>query len=161
MLRRTIQYILIVLVATILCCPTYSEGQTLAIGQPVPSIMLPSVTGDTFNTATLKGKPYIISFFTTWSETCQNALHFFNNAKLQNKGIEVVSISLDNKSSIVANYFKKNAINFTALFDKKKDSLDTFQVLIIQHLSLLIKKAISRKSTLILMTTSRVLLLLI
>ncbi len=117
-----------------------AENSSMSIGQPVPPISLVSNNGETVNTSALKGKPYIITFFTTWSETCQNQLRHLKTLQQKHKNIEIVPIALDNKTSTVTSFFKRNDIPFNPLFDKKKEYLDPYQVLIIPTSYLVDKK---------------------
>lgn len=101
--------------------------------------------GQRVNTIALIGKPFIITFFTTWSQACQNQLGDLKILVQKHKGIEVVPIALDNKIITVTNFFAKNGLPFSPLFDKKKEYLDPYQVLIIPTTYLVDKKGNLRK----------------
>jgi peroxiredoxin len=133
------------LVLFLLGCSGLAENTSLSIGQPVPTICLGSGNGETVSTAALKGKSFIITFFTTWSEACQNQLRNLRTLQQKHKNIEIIPVALDNKSSTVIGFFKRNELPFNPLFDKKKEYLDPYQVLIIPTSYLVDKKGNLRK----------------
>lgn len=103
----------------------------LNIGSAAPSLELPLVSGGTFSTDSLRGRPFILTFFSTWSRTCLDDLKFLMSLRERFKGIEVVAVSFDNRSSTVASFLKKNDLSFISLIDKKQKYLDEFQILVI------------------------------
>ncbi len=120
-------------------------AEKLNIGSPIPNISLPTITGEQFNLGQIRGKPAIITFFSSWSESCVNNLKFLNALADADPTVSVIAVSFDNKVSKVEELFDKHGlINFTGLIDKKKVYLDKFHILIIPMTFVIDKNGILR-----------------
>jgi cytochrome oxidase Cu insertion factor (SCO1/SenC/PrrC family) len=93
----------------------YKAGDTL------PSITLVDKDGKYFSTASLKGKYYVINFWTTYCSGC----YLFNGTMkkldqtLPHDKIEMVSVAIDDQKDVWENIIKKENYNWTQLIDEK------------------------------------------
>ncbi|MCX5749870.1 MAG: TlpA disulfide reductase family protein [Candidatus Saganbacteria bacterium] len=131
MKKTAISILVVLLIFFCISGPSKAENSVLNIGSPAPEIVLPLVNGGSFTSIQLKGKAYILTFFSTWSDSCLENLRFLQGLKEKNDGLEVVAVSLDNKASSVASFLRKNGLSFISLIDKKKKYLDEFEILVI------------------------------
>jgi len=121
----------ILLVSLNLSGPVKAENSSLNVGSPVPLLELPTLAGGTFNTLELRGKPFILTFYSTWSQTCLEDLKFLQTLKEKFSSLKIVAVSFDNKASSVSSFLKKHDLSFISLIDKKQTCLDEFQILVI------------------------------
>ncbi|PIS28559.1 hypothetical protein COT42_07580 [Candidatus Saganbacteria bacterium CG08_land_8_20_14_0_20_45_16] len=96
---------------------------------------LPDLNGQVFSLHSILGKKtiIIISFFASWSNTCQQELAFLDrlNKEYNNSKLEVLGISFDRKQSELQSYLSQNQPSFKVLYDKKLTTLRNYRVLII------------------------------
>ncbi len=110
----------------------YSAGSSaFSIGSPAPELSLQKLNGATFNLSSLKGKPVLLSFYTTWSDSCVENLKFLNSIDKTFKGIDIVTVAFENKASKTSSFLKKNNIDLFTLLDAGKESIKDYQILII------------------------------
>lgn len=125
-----------VMFAFVFCVNTCYAGveetkAPIQIGNPIPSIELPSVTGNAINTDSLKDSAMLLTFFSTWSKPCLDNLLAIQQLSEKFKGLKVVAVSFDKKSAAVDTFLKNNGLDLTCLIDKKQKYLDTFHILMI------------------------------
>jgi len=124
---------LVFLVAMVILLTTPCIAAELpSIGEPPPALTLPNLSGKSVELSNFSGRPTVLTFFTSWSDTCKQEL-----ADLQvfYKGLapslEVVAISLDRKSKTLQEFLANNDYSFKFLIDKKLSSLNKYAILII------------------------------
>jgi cytochrome c biogenesis protein CcmG, thiol:disulfide interchange protein DsbE len=117
--------------AVIMCLSLAGKAQALAVGSPAPELSLPKLNGAQFNLSSLRGKPVILTFFTTWSDSCAENLKFLSSQNKSLKGAGIVTVAFENKPETVSGFLKKNDIDLLTLIDAKKTSIRDFQILII------------------------------
>ena len=124
---------LVFLVAMVILLTTPCIAAELpSIGEPPPALTLPNLSGKVVELSNFSGRPTVLTFFTSWSDTCKQEL-----ADLQvfYKGLapslEVVAISLDRKSKTLQEFLANNDYSFKFLIDKKLSSLNKYAILII------------------------------
>ncbi|MBI5699014.1 TlpA family protein disulfide reductase [Candidatus Saganbacteria bacterium] len=103
-----------------------------SIGEPPPALTLPNLAGRAVEISDLSGRPTILTFFTSWSDTCKQELSDLQSFyKGLAPSLEVVAISLDRKSKTLQEFLDKNEYSFKFLIDKKLSSLNKYAILII------------------------------
>lgn len=108
-----------------------SKASAFGIGSPAPDLSLKKLNGAPFNLSSLRGKPVLLSFYTTWSDACVENLKFLNSLDKNLKGVEIVTVAFENKPSKAAIFLKKNNIDLLTLLDSGKESIKDYQILII------------------------------
>ncbi|MFA4906042.1 MAG: TlpA disulfide reductase family protein [Candidatus Margulisiibacteriota bacterium] len=103
-----------------------------SIGEPPPALALPNLAGKPVEISDHSGRPTILTFFTSWSDTCKQELSDLQSFyKGLAPSLEVVAISLDRKSKTLQEFLDKNEYSFKFLIDKKLSSLNKYAILII------------------------------
>jgi thiol-disulfide isomerase/thioredoxin len=87
-------------------------------GDPIP-FEVTDLKGKTLSLEKLKGKVVLIDFWATWCGPCKvempNVIKLHN--KFNEKGFEIVGISLDRDRAALENYIKVNKMNWPQHFD--------------------------------------------
>jgi peroxiredoxin len=103
-----------------------------ALGDPPPALALPSLDGKLIDISQYYGKPLIVTFFATWSKSCQDEIKALQGLKDQyGSTLEVVAISFDKKSKTLSDFVEANKLKLNFLVDKKLLSLNQYAILII------------------------------
>jgi peroxiredoxin len=103
-----------------------------SIGEPPPALTLPNLSGKSVELSDFSGRPTILTFFTSWSDTCKRELSDLQELYTSfAPSLEVIAISLDRKSKTLQEFLGKNDYSFDFLIDKKLSSLNKYAILII------------------------------
>lgn len=132
MLRKSIIVLVLALMAT-----TAIAKPSLKIGSTAPSFELPTLSGQVVDLDWSLGKRVVVlSFFASWSKSCQTEAEFLNSlaAKYNNNDVKIIGVSYDRKSEALQDYVTSNKIAYTIVHDKKLKTLKDFRILIIPTL---------------------------
>jgi len=110
---------LFLLIAFFACCG-FLHAQ-VKVGQQAPEIILPGLTGDSVRLGDLKGKVVLVDFWASWCGPCRQ-----NNPglvklykKFQDKGFEILSISIDKKANDWKKAITTDNLSWTQANDDK------------------------------------------
>lgn len=108
-----------------------------------PAFELPDLAGKTIFLKEYLGKEVVIlSFFTSWSKSCQKEIDFLKETSKQykDKNLEIIGISFDRKLEDLKEFVAKNEIDFGILHDKRLKTLKDFRIIIIPTLLIIDKE---------------------
>ncbi len=89
-----------------------------------------TVDGNAINTAELKGKYLIVSFFVTWSKPCLEELPRLKAQyeKYHARGLEVIGVSLDHDPQALAKFLDNAVLPWPVIHDNAEDPLDSIRL---------------------------------
>jgi len=93
-------HIVVAFLMVLFCINT--EAADLVVGKIAPSFEIKTVAGTPVTLATAKGRILIINFWATWCEPCREEMPEIEKfyQKYHAQGVDVVAISLDDKSDM-------------------------------------------------------------
>ncbi|EGF30777.1 hypothetical protein IMCC9480_781 [Oxalobacteraceae bacterium IMCC9480] len=102
------------LLLALLCLPVHA----LDIGQPSPEFALPGSAG-TVRLGDFKGKIVYLDFWASWCGPCRQSFPWMNDmqARYGSKGLQVIAINVDKKSTDADLFLKDHPANFSVAFD--------------------------------------------
>lgn len=112
----------LVLVSLCACSPSLESEWSVEVGDKVPEFSLVNTDGETVSSATMLGKPYVISVFATWCPPCKTELIALEEKvwqPLKDQGIGVLAINYGQEdAATIGNFFRSNNLTFQALVDE-------------------------------------------
>jgi peroxiredoxin len=107
----------------------YSSGRM--IGQPAPDLSLKDLSGNEVSLASFKGKTVLLNFWATWCPYCRkeraelNTLH----AEYKDRGLVIVSVSIDRSLEKLKRYMKEMPAEFIVLSDTEGSSAGSYEIM--------------------------------
>jgi len=113
----------ITLFGLVLSSPVYSENKA-------PELGLSSIGSGTIQLSNYKGKVIYLDFWATWCVPCRKSFPWMNEMlrKYQAKGLEIIAVSLDEKTKMVETFLKRYPADFTIALDQEGRTADLYQV---------------------------------
>jgi len=92
----------------------------LAIGKNAPLFTLTNTKGDTVTLSDFLGKPFILTFWTTWNPIAADQIQVFDSylRKDSRDLFEVVTVSNQEDKSVVANFIQRGGYEVLVLLDE-------------------------------------------
>ena len=89
------------LLALVLMAASGSAQAAARLGQPAPEVVMPELSGQTFDLAEARGKVVILSLWATWCAPCRGEMPILNGIYLRrhSEGLEVIGMSADRLKS--------------------------------------------------------------
>jgi thiol-disulfide isomerase/thioredoxin len=110
-------------VAAIACGRAMSGGSgALSVGSPAPDVWGSAIqSGDMVELSDFQGKPVLIHFFATWCPPCMAEFPTVQEieADYREKGLVVLSISLDNNEGQLRSFLEKKGVSWPVLYSGK------------------------------------------
>jgi thiol-disulfide isomerase/thioredoxin len=96
-----------------------SVPQAPVLNRPIPEFALSDQSGKTWTLASLKGKTTLINVWATWCGPCREELPHLQTLYEQVKSrgdVQVITLNVDENTSLVEPYLKENKYTFPSLF---------------------------------------------
>jgi peroxiredoxin len=96
-----------------------SKGYGLRPGAAAPGFRLPSLDGASVDLASLRGRVVVLNFWASWCPPCVAEMPSLDrlNRALGDKGLVVVSVSVDEDESTLRQFVKRLGVGFPVLRD--------------------------------------------
>lgn len=128
---------IIILLFVILLGTATLAKPVLKIGSPSPSFEATNLEGKTVSLNDYLGKNVIVlSFFASWSKSCQKEIIFLQDLykEYEKKEVKIIGISFDRALNKLKSFIHENKIEFEIVHDKKLSTLKDFRILILPTL---------------------------
>jgi peroxiredoxin len=98
--------------------PGLTGKQVIRAGDRAPTFTLPTLDGHAFNTATLSGKPYILTFWGSWCIPCRKEMPLLQQVYTEHTGaLPVVGVTFQDPESDSRAFVRAHGITFPILPD--------------------------------------------
>ena len=114
----------------------------LKVGAASPSFVLQNLEGGTISlTRYLSNQVIILSFFASWSKSCQQEILFLQELASKHKkdNLKIIAISYDRKIDELKEFVRNTNLSIEILHDKKLKTLKDFRILILPTLFIIDK----------------------
>ncbi len=90
--------------------------------RPAPTFDLKDTSGKSWNASTMKDKIVLIDFWATWCGPCKQAKPAIDKVyqTYKSKGLEVLSVSIDEKEKTLTDFLAKNKFDNPVVFDSNQ-----------------------------------------
>ena len=98
------------------------------VGDTILSWELPRQGGGTLKNDSLKGKPYIMTFWASWCAPCKKELPALAELyqQLSGEGLEIIGVNVDRNKSAADAYLASNPLPFPIVYDTDNSTMDRF-----------------------------------
>jgi len=95
------------------------------IGKLAPDFQLNNLDGQLVSLSDFRGRPVLVTFWTTWCPPCRSEMPFiqdtFTDKKWLDEGLVVLAIDIGESPSIVREFVKDYGLTFPMLLDIERD----------------------------------------
>jgi peroxiredoxin len=90
-----------------------------AVGHPAPGFELPTIAGEDFDLASLRGTPVVLNFWATWCPPCRAELPELQAAGSRYAGqVAVVGVNQAEPAGVVQKFISENGLDFSIPLDE-------------------------------------------
>ena len=128
-LSKKYYYTALALLATALASPGCQPPlKAPAVGAPLPDFALTDLEGKTHRLAEYRGQVVVVNFWATWCPPCVEEMPSLEklHRALEAKGLKVLAISVDQRTTDVARFRREHDLTFTILHDKDKKVAESY-----------------------------------
>lgn len=107
------------------------DGALTRVGQPVPDFVVTTLDGMKFDTAALRGKVLVLSFWATWCEPCQEELPRLDREVWQpfrSDNFGLVAIAREQTQTEVGAYQKRKHLTMPMAADPRRAIFSRFAI---------------------------------
>ena len=110
----------LVIAALVFSFPAWAapEGFEVSSPQTLPEIVFQDENGSTVSLADFKGKTVVLNLWATWCAPCVTEMPDLNTLqkRLKDKGVEIITVSMDRSIEKVQGFYKKTGIDALPLY---------------------------------------------
>ncbi len=108
------------LLVVVLLTTCVEQPPAPTIGQPIPDFELTDLQGNPFRLSEHRDKVVLINFWATWCPPCIDEMPSLErlHRALNEKGLEIVAVSVDDSLDEIETFRKKLGLSFTVLQDR-------------------------------------------
>ncbi len=102
---------------------TTSVASSGLMGQPAPDFALKSSTGENLRLSEYRGDVVMINFWATWCGPCRQEMPLLDalHDRYERVGFSLLGVNIDDDSSKAMDMISELGVNFTVLFDSRKE----------------------------------------
>jgi thiol-disulfide isomerase/thioredoxin len=115
-----------------LCLPLWVQAAGVAVGQVVPAVRLPDLSGaGEISLESLRGKVVYVDFWASWCGPCRVAFPVLDQLRgeLGPKGFEVLAINVDEVESDAKQFLSEMPVSYMVVRDAEGVTPQTFGIL--------------------------------
>jgi peroxiredoxin len=119
-----------VLFKSLIACVMIGFFSAASAVEKAPDFQLPQIDGNTVSLSDLKGSVVYVDFWATWCPPCRESFPWMESMhqRYQDLGLQIVAISLDQKSDLIKSFLKSHNASFTILHDSEGGTAEAFEV---------------------------------
>lgn len=93
------------------------HGKLVSVAAAAPDLSLTDINGNTLQTANLKGKVVLVSFWAAWCVPCADEVPQFIalQKKYQGQGLQVIGFSMEDDATDLRNFYHKYQMNYPVI----------------------------------------------
>lgn len=117
----------------------YEGAKRTAVGVEAPGYTLPNINGEKMTLSSKQGNIVLLDFWASWCAPCRKSIPHLKemNERFKDKGLEIVSISIDKDSLAWRKAVKEEAMPWDQLLDNKLDASNKYAIISIPQLYIL------------------------
>jgi peroxiredoxin len=118
------------------------------VDEPTPKLKLKTIDGEAFDTASLKGKVWMLVIWAGETEHCANALQATADVAASRKGVGIASINVDEKPDVarIKAFLGKSKKGMKTALDQDGQVIDKFEIEGVPMTFLIDKTGVIRKA---------------
>jgi len=100
------------------------------VGKKAPEFKVRDLSGNSVSLSSFKGRPILLNFWATWCPYCREERPYLNSLhrEYKDRGLVIVSVSIDRSSQRVKAYLKRIPVDFVVLHDSSNKAARDYSV---------------------------------